>query len=116
VTGPLPYDHVRTTDSSVANAERGSLETAANMGSMRTSGIDPNQGPKMAALLQSHTKKYRGRTMAKTDAISVRVPAHVKDALRREAQADHRSLASLVMKILVEWLRRRRALESDGSH
>jgi hypothetical protein len=52
--------------------------------------------------------------MAKTDAISVRLPTQVKAALRREAQADHRSLASLVTKILVEWLRRRGALKSDG--
>jgi len=48
--------------------------------------------------------------MAKTEALSVRVSREIKAALQREAEADHRSLASLVMKILVEWLRRRGAL------
>jgi hypothetical protein len=51
--------------------------------------------------------------MAKTEAISVRVYPEIKDALKREAEADHRSLASLAAKILAEWLRRRGALAPD---
>jgi hypothetical protein len=48
--------------------------------------------------------------MSKTAAISVRVSPEVKAAAEREAAADHRTLASLVEKILVEWLRNQGAL------
>jgi hypothetical protein len=47
--------------------------------------------------------------MAKTAAISVRVPPELKSALESEAEMDHRTLASLVEKILAEWLRGRGA-------
>jgi hypothetical protein len=53
--------------------------------------------------------------MAKTTAISVRVYPQIKAALQKAAEADHRSLASLVVKILVEWLRRRGALVSGST-
>lgn len=43
--------------------------------------------------------------MAKTSAISVRVPDAVKKAAEKAAADDSRSLASLVEKILAEWLR-----------
>jgi hypothetical protein len=46
--------------------------------------------------------------MAKTEAISVRMSAEMKRALARAAERDHRSLASLVVKILVEWLTARK--------
>ena len=43
--------------------------------------------------------------MSKTSAISVRVTADVKAAAEKAAAADSRSVASLVEKILAEWLR-----------
>jgi predicted HicB family RNase H-like nuclease len=48
--------------------------------------------------------------MPKTKAISVRVSAEIKDALKKAAERDHRSLASLVIKILVEWLTARKLI------
>jgi predicted HicB family RNase H-like nuclease len=53
--------------------------------------------------------------MPKPEAISVRVSAEIKDALQREAERDHRSLASLVIKILVEWLAARKSIPESGS-
>jgi hypothetical protein len=43
--------------------------------------------------------------MPKDSAISVRVTADIKGAAEKAATADRRSLASLVEKILAEWLR-----------
>jgi hypothetical protein len=43
--------------------------------------------------------------MAKTAAISVRVPDNVKAAAEKAAADDHRSLASLVEKLLTEHLK-----------
>lgn len=43
--------------------------------------------------------------MAKNSAISVRVPDAVKAAAEKAAADDSRSTASLVEKILTEWLR-----------
>jgi hypothetical protein len=43
--------------------------------------------------------------MAKTEALSVRVPAAVKKAVEKASKDDHRSAASLVEKIVTEWLR-----------
>jgi hypothetical protein len=43
--------------------------------------------------------------MPKDSAISVRVSADVKVAAEKAAAADSRSVASLVEKILAEWLR-----------
>jgi hypothetical protein len=43
--------------------------------------------------------------MPKDSAISVRVTAEVKAAAEKAAAADSRSVASLVEKILAEWLR-----------
>jgi hypothetical protein len=42
--------------------------------------------------------------MPKTEAISIRVSAEIKTTLQKATERDHRSLASLVLKILVEWL------------
>jgi hypothetical protein len=46
----------------------------------------------------------RDRKMAKQSAISVRLPEHLKAAVDQAAAADHRSTASLVEKILSDWL------------
>jgi uncharacterized protein (DUF1778 family) len=53
--------------------------------------------------------------MAKTEAISVRVSAEMKRALERAAERDHRSLASLVLKILMEWLTARKLMPALSS-
>jgi hypothetical protein len=50
---------------------------------------------------QSHTMDV----MPKDSAISVRVTTEVKAAAEKAAAADSRSVASLVEKILAEWLR-----------
>jgi hypothetical protein len=44
--------------------------------------------------------------MAKSEAISVRVEADVKQAAEKAAAADRRSVASLVEKILLEFLKK----------
>ena len=43
--------------------------------------------------------------MPKSEAISVRVSAETKAAAEKAAEADRRSVASLVEKILAEWLK-----------
>lgn len=43
--------------------------------------------------------------MTKTAALSVRVTPQVKVAVEKAAADDHRPAASLVEKIVVEWLR-----------
>jgi predicted transcriptional regulator len=40
----------------------------------------------------------------KTLPVSVRLPPETKAALERAAKADHRSLSSLIEKVLVDWL------------
>ena len=42
--------------------------------------------------------------MAKTASVGLRFSPEVKEAAERAAQADRRSLASLIEKVLVEWL------------
>lgn len=49
----------------------------------------------------------------KTDALSVRVPAAVKKAAEQAASDDHRSVASLVEKVVIEWLTERGYLPKD---
>jgi len=44
--------------------------------------------------------------MAKTSAISVRVPDDVKSAAEKAAAADSRSVASLVEKLLTDYLKK----------
>ena len=44
--------------------------------------------------------------MAKTSAISVRVPDDVKAAAEKAAAADHRSVASFVEKLLTDYLKK----------
>ena len=51
--------------------------------------------------------------MAKTSAISVRVPDDIKAAAEKAAAADSRSVASLVEKVLTEWLRKTGYLQSE---
>lgn len=46
-------------------------------------------------------------TMAKTHPLGFRVEPEVKQALEHAAQADMRSVSSLIEKILTEWLRER---------
>ncbi len=53
--------------------------------------------------------------MAKTAAISVRVPESTKEALELAARADGRSLASLVERILSQWLQSNASSGSQGS-
>ena len=42
--------------------------------------------------------------MARTAAIGIRVEPEVKEAAEKAAAADRRTLASLLEKVLVEWL------------
>ena len=49
--------------------------------------------------------------MAKTAALSVRVTDQVKVAVEKAAADDHRSAASLVEKIVTEWLKAKRYLK-----
>jgi hypothetical protein len=42
--------------------------------------------------------------MNKDEALNLRVPADVKAALKRAAEADDRSVSSMVLRILREWL------------
>jgi hypothetical protein len=49
--------------------------------------------------------------MAKTAAISVRVSDQVKAAVEKAAAEDSRPVASLVEKVLVEWLKAKRFLK-----
>lgn len=42
--------------------------------------------------------------MAKTAAIGIRVEPVIKEAIERAAADDRRTLASLVEKVLVDWL------------
>lgn len=44
--------------------------------------------------------------MSKTAAFSVRVTPEIKAAAEKAAADDHRPVASLVEKIVVEWLRK----------
>jgi hypothetical protein len=53
--------------------------------------------------------------MAKTDALSVRVPSAVKKAVEKAAKDDRRSAASLVEKIVTEWLTKQGYLKSEGA-
>ena len=50
-------------------------------------------------------------TMAKTSALSVRVSDQVKAAVEKAAADDQRSAASLVEKIVTEWLRKKSYLK-----
>jgi len=49
--------------------------------------------------------------MAKTSALSVRVSDQVKAAVEKAAADDQRSAASLVEKIVTEWLRKKSYLK-----
>lgn len=45
--------------------------------------------------------------------LGFRIPLEVKQALEKAAHADDRSVSSLVMRIVVEWLKRRKYLDKD---
>jgi hypothetical protein len=53
--------------------------------------------------------------MARTKAIALRVEAEVKAAAEKAARDDHRSVASLLEKLLVEHLRRTGYLPRSSS-
>jgi len=42
--------------------------------------------------------------MKRDDVLNVRVPSEVKEALRKAAEADERSVSVLVVRILRDWL------------
>jgi hypothetical protein len=50
--------------------------------------------------------------MPRDSAISVRVTAEIKAAAEKAATADSRSVASLVEKVLAEWLREKGYLQT----
>jgi len=52
--------------------------------------------------------------MARTAAIGVRVEPSIKEAAEKAAADDHRTVASLLEKVLVEYLRERGYLGKDG--
>lgn len=43
--------------------------------------------------------------MTRIASISIRVEPDLKEAAERAAKADHRTVASLIEKVLTEWLR-----------
>jgi hypothetical protein len=45
--------------------------------------------------------------MVKTGALGIRVEAAIKDALEKAAADDHRSVSSLIERVLAEWLTER---------
>lgn len=49
--------------------------------------------------------------MAKSPSLGVRVHPETKAALELAAKEDHRSVSSLVEKVLIEWLREREYLK-----
>ena len=53
--------------------------------------------------------------MARTAAIGIRVEPNVKAAAEKAAAADRRTLASLMEKILVEWLEKNDHLPKGAS-
>ncbi|MGO9685117.1 MAG: ribbon-helix-helix protein, CopG family [Beijerinckiaceae bacterium] len=52
--------------------------------------------------------------VAKQSAISVRLPDPIKRAIDKAAEDDHRSTASLVEKILADWLTSKKAESKKG--
>lgn len=50
--------------------------------------------------------------MARTQPLGFRVDPDLKDALERAAREDDRSVSSLVLKVLREWLRERGYLKA----
>ena len=42
--------------------------------------------------------------MPKDDVLNLRVPADVKAALKRAAEADERSVSSMALKVIKDWL------------
>lgn len=45
--------------------------------------------------------------MAKDKALGLRIEEKLKDAMERAAKDDHRSLASLIEKVMSDWLKER---------
>ena len=61
---------------------------------------------------QFHTNAKSGNNMVKSESLGVRVEPEIKAALERAAADDHRSMASLIEKILAEFLRDHGYLET----
>ena len=53
--------------------------------------------------------------MVKDDVLNLRVPGDVKQALKRAAEADERSVSGLALKILREWLARNALLPKGAT-
>jgi hypothetical protein len=53
--------------------------------------------------------------MAKDEVLNLRVPSDVKAALKHVAEADDRSVSSLALKIIREWLADRGAPTPKGT-
>ena len=53
--------------------------------------------------------------MSKTDRIAIRLEPGMKPALEALAEADHRTLSSLVLKTLAELLQKQPTLQQPGS-
>ncbi len=53
--------------------------------------------------------------MARTASVGLRFLPKVKEAAERAAQDDHRSLASLVERVLTEWLEAKGYLQPEPS-
>jgi len=45
--------------------------------------------------------------------LGFRIPSEVKQALEKAAKAEDRSVSNLVLRILIEWLKRRKYLGKD---
>jgi hypothetical protein len=63
----------------------------------------------------SQRQCVRNNDMAKTHALSFRVEPELKSGLERAAQADRRSLSSLIEKILAEWMENYEATPARGA-
>jgi hypothetical protein len=61
--------------------------------------------PAHTALIPIDCQLHSFAPMTKSEAISVRVSPNIKKAAERAAAEDSRSVASLVEKLLVEWLK-----------
>lgn len=49
-----------------------------------------------------------------TGELKIRVPAELKEALKVAAAAEHRSLNSMAVKVIADWLERQKAFDSSA--
>jgi len=52
--------------------------------------------------------------VTKDEVLNLRIPCDVKAALKRAAEADDRSMSSLVLRIVRDWLQRERLLKDKS--